>query len=111
MAALTPAAKEDAPEVNVSFEDQQLINEFGRLNNKLHDVQDDLKTLQEKVEHFDDATTELMMSEGSVRLKLGEGFIDCSEDYATEYCEKHQARLQEQNETLQAEETRILERQ
>ena len=30
------------------------------------------------------------MGGDSVRLKLGDSFIDCSEDYATEFCEKRQ---------------------
>ena len=34
---------EDQPEVEVRLEDQQHINEFGRLNGRLHEVQDDLK--------------------------------------------------------------------
>ena len=45
------------------------------------------------------------------RLKLGDAFIDCSEDYATEFCEKRQERLQAQMDAITAEETTILERQ
>ena len=45
------------------------------------------------------------------RLKLGEAFIDCSEDFATEFCEKRQEKLQAQMDAITSEETRILERQ
>mmetsp|Transcript_37743 Transcript_37743/g.102858 ORF Transcript_37743/g.102858 Transcript_37743/m.102858 type:complete len:109 (-) Transcript_37743:1341-1667(-) len=88
-----------------------LINEFGRLNSRLHELQADSAALKEKIEHLDDATTELMMGGDSVRLKLGDAFIDCSEDYATEFCEKRQERLQAQMDAITAEETTILERQ
>eukprot|EP00621_Florenciella_sp_RCC1693_P011662 CAMPEP_0182532322 /NCGR_PEP_ID=MMETSP1323-20130603/11303_1 /TAXON_ID=236787 /ORGANISM="Florenciella parvula, Strain RCC1693" /LENGTH=131 /DNA_ID=CAMNT_0024742053 /DNA_START=47 /DNA_END=442 /DNA_ORIENTATION=+ len=112
MNSLKPSeAKEDLPEVEVREEDQMLINEFGRLNSRLHELQADSAALKEKIEHLDDATTELMMGGDSVRLKLGDAFIDCSEDYATEFCEKRQERLQAQMDAITAEETTILERQ
>ncbi len=33
----------DAPDVDVRFEDQQNINEFGRLNAKLHELKDEIE--------------------------------------------------------------------
>ena len=44
----TAGPPEDAPEVEVRLEDQQQINEFGRLNARLHEVQDDLKVRQQR---------------------------------------------------------------
>jgi chaperonin cofactor prefoldin len=45
------------------------------------------------------------------RLKLGEAFLDCSEEFATEYCEKKVAKFNEDIEALSGEEAKILERQ
>lgn len=43
------------------------------------------------LDKLDDATTELMSGEGEpVMLMLGESFMQCEEDYATEYCERQQ---------------------
>lgn len=46
---------------------------------------------QDVLDKLDDATTELMTGEGdSVMLMLGESFMECEEEYATEYCERKQ---------------------
>mmetsp|Transcript_235 Transcript_235/g.283 ORF Transcript_235/g.283 Transcript_235/m.283 type:complete len:130 (+) Transcript_235:8-397(+) len=102
---------DDLPDVEVRFEDQQQINEFGRLNHRLHEIQDDMKVSKEKLETLEDATTELMMGGDSVRLKIGEAFFDCSEEYATEYCEKKQEKLAAVVERMNTEEATILARQ
>ncbi|CAM9208010.1 unnamed protein product [Heterosigma akashiwo] len=46
-----------------------------------------------------------------VKIFMGESFIQCSEEYATEYCEKEQEKLQGMLDTFKEEETAILERQ
>lgn len=45
MAMLAPRGG-DEPDVEVRFEDQQHINEFGRLNTRLHEIREDKKTLK-----------------------------------------------------------------
>lgn len=43
------------------------------------------------LDKLDDATTELMTGDGdAVMLMLGDSFLHCEEDYATEYCERKQ---------------------
>lgn len=43
------------------------------------------------MEKMEDASTELMMGEGgSVRILVGEAFIEVSEEYANQYCESKQ---------------------
>ena len=47
--------------------------------------------LKDVLDKLDDATTELMSGEGdSVMLMLGDGFVVCEEEYATEFCERKQ---------------------
>jgi prefoldin subunit 4 len=74
--------KEDETEVEVRWEDQKKINEFGRNNAKLDELREDMKkievhcwtremyrswsysSIQDKMNQFDDANTELMMADG-----------------------------------------------
>ena len=65
--------------------DQEKINEFGRLNNRLLEIRADITQFKQDIEKLDDATAELMMSSGgNVMLFFGESFVETSEDYATE---------------------------
>jgi len=68
---------------------------------------------QQSLERLDDASTELMMSSDSddVMLLIGESFFDTSEEDATAYCESEVERLTEVLETLDKEESAILEQQ
>ena len=70
----------------VRFADQEKINEFGRLNNRLLEVSAELKQSKEDNEKLDDASAELMManSEGKIMLLIGEAFIETSEEDANE---------------------------
>ena len=69
----------------VRFEDQQKINEFGKLNNRLLEIRADIGQLKQDVEKLDDATTELAMAVGGkVMLFMGESFVETTEDYANE---------------------------
>jgi prefoldin subunit 4 len=80
-----------AEEVDVRFEDQEKINEFGRMNNRLLEIRADLTQFKQDIEKLDDAATELAMNAtGKVMLFIGESFLHTSEDHATEYCEKKQ---------------------
>ena len=83
-------------EVEVRYEDQLLINEFGRLNARLHERRADIEQLKKSLEQMDDATTDLAMGDGgTVKLLIGgESFIDVEEDTATEFVENEQAKLQ-----------------
>ncbi|CAM9920539.1 unnamed protein product, partial [Phaeothamnion confervicola] len=96
----------------VRWEDQQCINEFGRLNTRFQELQREKKELKELVDQLDDASTELMTSEGaSVQLMLGDCFVHCNEEYATDYCEKKQEAGQAQLDGLNEEEEGITKRQ
>ena len=65
--------------------DQERINEFGRLNNRLLEIRADLKQYKSDLEKLDDSVSELMLGMGDkVKLFLGEAFIEVSEEYATE---------------------------
>ena len=100
-------------DVEVRKEDQLLINEFGRLNAKLHERKADRAVLQKSLEEFDDAATELAMGDGdNVKLMLGgEAFVDVEEDFATDYCEAEQAKVQSEMDDYDADIEKIVARQ
>lgn len=67
---------------------------------------------QKKMEQIDDASTELMMGSGDrVMLHLGTAFLECSEEEATEHCEKEVDKVQVLVDALVEEEEDILEQQ
>lgn len=65
--------------------DQEQINEFGKLNNRLLEIRADMTQSKSDMEKLDDATAEMMMnSDGKIMLLIGESFVEVGEDYATE---------------------------
>ena len=73
--------------------DQEKINEFGRLNNRLLELRAEIKQHKLDIEKLEDATAELMMnSDGKVMLFIGESFLEVDEDYANE-CKMSSSRL------------------
>lgn len=96
-------------EKDVTAEDQDMINQFGRLNNRLLELRADVKQIKTDAEKLDDASTELMMAEGGrIMLLIGEAFVEVSEDYASEYCERKQSALASRVQQLGAEEGEIV---
>eukprot|EP00985_Skeletonema_marinoi_P009240 scaffold4271_cov123-Skeletonema_marinoi.AAC.8 len=100
-------SKEEENDNEVRREDQDAINEFGRLNARLDEVK-----RQKTLEKIDDASTELMMGDGdAVMLSLGGAMFEATEDEATEYCEAEVERQQKILDKLSEEEAGIVERQ
>lgn len=56
--------------LQVRKEDQDQINEFGKLNNRLLEIRAELKQAKLDVEKLDDATTELTMASGSGKIMV-----------------------------------------
>lgn len=105
--------REEESEADVRAIDQQNINEFGRLNARLHEVRGEKEGIQKKLEVMDDASTELMMATGTskVLLQLGNCFLEVAEDEATEHTEAETEKLQERIDVLNAEEADIASQQ
>ncbi|XP_057496141.1 probable prefoldin subunit 4 [Actinidia eriantha] len=65
----------------VTWEDQQNINKFGRLNNRFHELQDEIKIAKETNENLEDASNELILTdEEVVRFQIGEVFAHVPKD-------------------------------
>ena len=57
------AGSAEDDDVTVRREDQQHINQFGRLNGKLHDLEDELKGKKSEHELLDDAANEIILAD------------------------------------------------
>ncbi len=65
--------------------DQEKINEFGRLNNRLLEIRAEIVQCKTDAEKMDDASAEMMMStDGKFMLLIGESFVVVNEDYAND---------------------------
>lgn len=104
--------KDQEVDVEVSPHDQESINEFGRLNARLHEARGENDSYKTRLEKLDDACTELMMGSGeNVWVLLGDAFISCSEDDATALCEGQVEKVQGTVDKLEEEVKGIEDRQ
>lgn len=112
---MSSSATSTSPEdVEVRRMDQDMINDFGRLNNRLLEVRAELEQAKKDHEKLDDASSEIMMaSEGSgkIMLFIGESFVEASEEEVTEHCEKKQEEISQTISKLTKEEGEIVAKQ
>lgn len=87
------------------LEDQQRINAFGRLNGRLHDMEDDLKAKQSRYELLDDAANELILADDDepVRYAFGECYLELTKDQADEMLESQKGQIEEEMDGIKAE--------
>jgi len=102
-----PGAKEvlrtESPDVEVTREDQTLINQFSFLNNKMHELSAELKGKQSYLDGLNDAETELMLQagDGQVKYQIGEVYIDLEQKEAESRLQSEQTRVKSEIESLQ----------
>ena len=97
------AQKQIDKEVHISLEDQQKINKFARLNSRLDDLKDELKSKQNETQTLEDASTDLMMledEEEKVPYQVGEVFVYLTQDEAQEKIEKTKETVAENVKTI-----------
>ncbi|KAK4402205.1 UNVERIFIED_CONTAM: putative prefoldin subunit [Sesamum calycinum] len=98
-------------EAEVTWEDQQNINKFGRLNNRLHELDDEIKMAKEKNESLEDASNELILTdEEVVRFQIGEVFahvpkeeVESRIEEMKEVTSKNVEKLEEEKELILAQ--------
>ncbi|KAJ4789818.1 Prefoldin subunit 4 [Rhynchospora pubera] len=101
----------EGTEAQVTWEDQQNINKFGRFNNRSHELDDEIKLAKEENESLEDAGNELILSdEDVVRFQIGEVFAHVPKDEVedrlesmTEEAAKKLERLKEEKESILAQ--------
>ncbi|XP_073278653.1 probable prefoldin subunit 4 [Primulina huaijiensis] len=96
-------------EVEVTWEDQQNINKFGRLNNRLHELDDEIRTAKEANENLEDASNELILTdEEIVRFQIGEVFAHVPKEEVEDRIEKMKDVTSNNLEKLEAEKELII---
>ncbi|KAF5328809.1 hypothetical protein D9619_011647 [Psilocybe cf. subviscida] len=82
---------DDAPEV--TWEDQQRINTFSKLNNRIRIIQEKLEALKQEKEALDDLSTELELADEDemVLYKVGETFLHLPHARALKRLDKDQS--------------------
>ncbi|KAF8149468.1 Prefoldin beta-like protein [Crassisporium funariophilum] len=84
---------DDAAEV--TWEDQQRINTFSKLNNRIRLIEEKLEELKQEKEALDDLTTELELADEdeAVLYKVGEAFLHMRQSLALKRLERDQASI------------------
>ncbi|KAJ7282905.1 Prefoldin subunit 4 [Mycena rebaudengoi] len=87
---------DDAAEV--TWEDQQRINSFSKLNTRMRSIQEKLQELKQEKEALDDLSTELELADEDepVLYKVGEAFLHMPLPRALKRLEKDQSSIDTQ---------------
>uniref|UniRef100_A0A7N0UJA4 Prefoldin subunit 4 n=1 Tax=Kalanchoe fedtschenkoi TaxID=63787 RepID=A0A7N0UJA4_KALFE len=96
-------------DTEVTWEDQQNINKFGRLNNRFHDLEDEIKLTKEMIESLEDAGNELILADEEViRFQIGEVFVHLSNDEVEARIEKMKEETSKNLEKLEEEKESVV---
>ncbi|CDP06817.1 unnamed protein product [Coffea canephora] len=98
-------------ETEVTWEDQQKINQFSRLNNRFHELEDEIKLAKETNDNLEDASNELILTDDDiVRFQIGEVFAHIAKDgvetrieQMKEVTSKNLEKLEEEKESIVAQ--------
>ena len=84
--------------IHILQEDQQKINQFARLNNRLEEYKDDIKAKKNEIQTLEDASTDLMMldDEEKVPYQIGEVFVEMTQDEVQETMEAKKEKISEE---------------
>ncbi|KAL9547325.1 hypothetical protein MBANPS3_006219 [Mucor bainieri] len=87
--------EETGGDVEVSWVDQQRINEFSQYNAKIDDLEEQYEKLKQEKEYLDDVAMELELADEdeAVRYKIGDAFVHVSASEAIEKVEKDSEKL------------------
>ncbi|KAL9274790.1 putative prefoldin subunit 4 [Drosera capensis] len=96
-------------ETEVTWEDQQNINRFGRLNTRFHELEDEIKVAKEASENLEDAENELILTdEETIRFQIGEVFAHVSKEEVESRLEKMKEVTSKNLEKLEEEKESVL---
>eukprot|EP01104_Vermistella_antarctica_P007838 TRINITY_DN1940_c0_g1_i1.p3 TRINITY_DN1940_c0_g1~~TRINITY_DN1940_c0_g1_i1.p3 ORF type:complete len:127 (-),score=40.61 TRINITY_DN1940_c0_g1_i1:112-492(-) len=85
---------EEETEKSVTWDDQQMINQFGKLSNRKHELLDRKKAKKDEFVNLDDAADDLMLvDDDTVRYAFGEAFISVTREDAETGIDKRKEEL------------------
>lgn len=104
-AALT--ANNSASDVSVTFEDQQKINRFARLNARMEEIKDELKSKLLDRQNMEDALNEISVaeltdeapedgSEPGIKIMEGDVFVSFGYEAATKWIEEKKTSIEKE---------------
>ncbi|KAL1935294.1 hypothetical protein VTP01DRAFT_4434 [Rhizomucor pusillus] len=101
---LSQKADADA-DVEVSWADQQKINQFSKLNAKIDDLEERYEKLKQEKEYLDDVSMELELADEDepIRHKVGDAFVHIPVSEAMEKLEKESNKLNLELESVKGE--------
>ncbi|RIA98103.1 Prefoldin beta-like protein [Glomus cerebriforme] len=97
--------QEEEVDAEVTWEDQQRINSFSKLNAKYSDLETTYESKKQEKGFLDDLTEELELADEDelIKYKIGEAFINISVEQAQQRIEKDKEILIQELEQLQHE--------
>ncbi|KAJ9475041.1 Prefoldin subunit 4 [Pseudozyma hubeiensis] len=104
-------SEQEANEIEVTWEDQQSINAFSRLNSTYSDLLEDLRLRREERESLDDLSLELELADEdeAVLYKIADTFVSLPHEQAMERLESDKEHANGEIEKLQSEADRYEE--
>ncbi|GAV86266.1 Prefoldin_2 domain-containing protein [Cephalotus follicularis] len=96
-------------EMVVTWDDQQNINKFGRLNNRFHELEEEIKIAKETNDNLEDASNELILTdEEVVRFQIGEIFAHVPKEEVEDRIERMKQTTSKNLEQLEEEKESVL---
>lgn len=93
-------------DMNITFEDQQMINTFARKNAKLTEIKDEIEEKKKELQNLEDAGDELLMLDDETQpipYRIGEVFINLTPEETQEFLEKTKTKIEEDIKGYQAQ--------
>ncbi|TFY78220.1 hypothetical protein EWM64_g5792 [Hericium alpestre] len=89
------AQEEEVDDTEVTWEDQQRINSFSKLNTRMRSIEEKLEELKQEKEALDDLSTELELADEDepVLYKIGEAFLHLPHSKAMKRLEADEEQL------------------
>eukprot|EP00762_Andalucia_godoyi_P008065 ANDGO_02210.mRNA.1 putative prefoldin subunit 4 len=92
---LAPATATSTTTATVLKEDQMRINTFSRLNNRRHELEDDIAALDAELLRIKDAQTEIWGSD-EIRVQMAESYASVEADEAERFLETRETAVKHQ---------------
>ncbi|KAF2075413.1 hypothetical protein CYY_003292 [Polysphondylium violaceum] len=89
--------KKDEIETEVNAEDQKMINLFGRLNNRKHELIKEKKFIEEDLEKARDSQDDLFLADDDAKFNysMGEAFLEIDKAESESMIEKYISQMEE----------------
>eukprot|EP00906_Rhabdomonas_costata_P013802 RCo019787 len=106
MMGLSAVAREDETEADVTWEDQQKICTFGRLNQRFLEIGAEIKDKKEDIEKMNDAANEIFIAD-DIKYVVGEAFVSMEKDAVEAALDARKEEVGEEIAALERESARI----